>query len=141
MLGAVVRHDREEPVQVPVRHVARRQGAGHNRDLSKPIFLTLTKLRTLLLNVSRNRAADEAAQTQTFRPQPKGRWSAARRLSALRTRAAHAPAFHHHLYLTRARLPRVRSRQAVSWELRTRCPRHASWRPYGRASGEFRRLL
>ena len=27
-------------------------------------------------------AADEAAQTQTFRPQPKGRWSAARRLSA-----------------------------------------------------------
>ena len=28
--------------------------------MSKPIFLTLTKLRTLLLNVSRNRAADEA---------------------------------------------------------------------------------
>ena len=52
-------------MQVPVRHVARRQGARHNRDLSKPIFLTLTKLRTPLLNVSRNRAADEAEQLAT----------------------------------------------------------------------------
>ena len=64
-----------------------------------------------------------------------------RRLPALRARAARAPAFRHDLHLTRALLLRVRSRQAVSWDLRTRRPRHASWRPYDRASGEFRRLL
>ena len=60
---------------------------------------------------------------------------ATRRRPASRARAAHAPAFRHDLHLTRARLPRTRSRQAVSWDLlSTRRPRHASWRPYGRVT-------
>ena len=93
---------------------------------------------------ARRAARSRAAATARRRPPPRcargcGHRCAARRLPALRARAARAPAYRHQLHLTRARLPRVRSRQAVSWDLlSTRRPRHASWRPY---DGQLRNFV